>query len=394
MTLHERDEAVTLHTYRRLAPEFVRGEGMYLYDRAGRRYLDFYCGIAVNILGHRHPGILRAMEDQMGKFLHLSNNFVAEAPVALAEELTQTSFASKVFFANSGTEANEAMLKLARKYGTDRDPEKYRIVAVKGGFHGRTSGSLALTGNPRYSDPFGPLLPGVTHVEAEDLRALEEAVDDTTAGIILELIQGEGGIHPVSQAYADKAHELAEKHDALLLIDEIQTGLLRTGSLYAYQQYDITPDAMTLAKGLGGGLPIGALLVGDRAAGVLGRGDHGSTFGSNPVACAAGHAVMKVLTEQGFQEQVRTMAALLKEGLDELQRTFPDRILEVRGRGLMLGVEVAGDLAGKIPERALDRGVLINVTSGTVLRLLPALILTEKDVEHFLTVLADCLKED
>lgn len=393
MTLHERDEEVTLPTYRRRSPEFVRGEGMYLYDRAGREYLDFYSGIAVNILGHRHPGVIHAIEEQLGKFLHLSNHFVAEAPVALAEKLTGTSFAGKVFFANSGTEANEAMLKLARKYGADKDPDKHRIVAVEGAFHGRTMGSLALTGNPHYSDQFGPLIPGVSHVAAEDLEALEEAVDDRTAGIILELVRGEGGIHPVSQAFVDKARELAEKHDALLLIDEIQTGLMRTGTLYAYQQYGITPDAMTLAKGLGGGLPIGALLVGEKAGHVFGPGDHGSTFGSNPVACAAGNAVMDAVTGEGFQEGVQVMAKLLREGLEKLKERYPARILDVRGLGLMLGVQVSEEAALEIPGRAFDQGVLINVTAGTVLRLLPALILGPKEVERFLTVLEDCLKE-
>lgn len=392
MSLFEEDEQYLLPVYGRLSPEIVRGEGMYLYDNTGKKYLDFYSGIAVNTLGHQHPKIREAMSKQMDAYLHLSNYFVAQTSVSLAKRLVEASFAQKVFFSNSGTEANEAMIKLARKYGVSKNPGKMAFVAVEAGFHGRTLGGLSMTGTNKYKTQFGPLLTGITHIPQNSIEALEAAVNENTCGIILEIIQGEGGIRAITAEFAEKIKELAERYDVLILVDEVQTGLMRTGKLFAYQHFSLTPDVMTLAKGLGGGLPLGAMLVGEKALDVLHKGEHGSTFGGNPLACSAGDAVMEVITEPGFEEHVHKMSELLTNGLTELKSRYPEKIGEIRSFGLMIGVEV-GDKAIEIRDLAMDRGLLLNVTSGTVLRLLPALILNREDVKLFLRILEDVLKE-
>lgn len=392
MSQREEDERYILPVYGRLHPEIVRGEGMYLYDATGKKYLDFYSGIAVNTLGHGHPKIMAALSKQMGAYLHLSNYFTSETSVRLAKRLVEASFASKVYFANSGTEANEAMIKLARKYGVAKNPAKHDFVAIDGGFHGRTLGGLSMTGNLKYKTQFGPLLTGVTHIPQNDLDALEAAVTDATCGIILEIIQGEGGVRAITPEFAEKIKELARRHDALILVDEVQTGLMRTGKLFAYEHYDLTPDVVTLAKGLGGGLPLGAMLVGATVADTLLKGEHGSTFGGNPMACAAGDAVLEVITQPDFAEQVHQMSNLLVTGLRTLSGKYPDKIGEVRSYGLMIGVDV-GEKALELRDVAQGKGLLLNITAGTVLRLLPALILTQGDVELFLELLGASLEE-
>ncbi|MFZ2256645.1 MAG: acetylornithine/succinylornithine family transaminase [Clostridiaceae bacterium] len=392
MSQREEDERYILPVYGRLHPEIVRGEGMYLYDATGKKYLDFYSGIAVNTLGHGHPKIMAALSKQMGAYLHLSNYFTSETSVRLAKRLVEASFASKVYFANSGTEANEAMIKLARKYGVAKNPAKHDFVAIDGGFHGRTLGGLSMTGNLKYKTQFGPLLTGVTHIPQNDLDALEAAVTDATCGIILEIIQGEGGVRAITPEFAEKIKELARRHDALILVDEVQTGLMRTGKLFAYEHYDLTPDVVTLAKGLGGGLPLGAMLVGATVADTLLKGEHGSTFGGNPMACAAGDAVLEVITQPDFAEQVHQMSNLLVTGLRTLSGKYPDKIGEVRSYGLMIGVDV-GEKALDLRDVAQGKGLLLNITAGTVLRLLPALILTQGDVELFLELLGASLEE-
>lgn len=392
MSQREEDERYILPVYGRLHPEIVRGEGMYLYDATGKKYLDFYSGIAVNTLGHGHPKIMAALSKQMGAYLHLSNYFTSETSVRLAKRLVEASFASKVYFANSGTEANEAMIKLARKYGVAKNPLKHDFVAIDGGFHGRTLGGLSMTGNLKYKTQFGPLLTGVTHIPQNDLDALEAAVTDATCGIILEIIQGEGGVRAITPEFAEKIKELARRHDALILVDEVQTGLMRTGKLFAYEHYDLTPDVVTLAKGLGGGLPLGAMLVGATVADTLLKGEHGSTFGGNPMACAAGDTVLEVITQPDFAEQVHQMSNLLVTGLRTLSGKYPDKIGEVRSYGLMIGVDV-GEKALELRDVAQGKGLLLNITAGTVLRLLPALILTQGDVELFLELLGASLEE-
>ena len=390
MTLLSEDRNYVLNLYNRIPLEILRGEGMYLFDREGNRYLDFYSGIAVNTLGHRHPMILAAIREQMESFLHLSNYFTSPSQVSLAKKLVENSFADKVYFANSGAEANEAMLKLARRYGQRFQEEKTRFVSVDRGFHGRTMGSLSVTGNGKYKDQFGKSLQDVVHIPLNDVDALREAVDENTCGIIIEVIQGEGGLRQVSEEFIAAIREEAEKHHALILVDEVQTGLMRTGHLFAHEAYDLTPDAMTLAKGLGGGLPIGAMLVHESVKDVLKPGDHGSTFGGNPVACAAGDAMLSVLLEDGFQEELKEKSRYLREGLEVLMDRHPLVIREIRGQGLMLGL-VAGEHAERVKERALEHQLLLNVTGGEVVRLLPALIVSRGEIDLFLKIMDDVL---
>ena len=385
MNLFEMDREYLLPLYRRLPVQLVRGEGMHLYDDTGKPYLDFAAGIAVNALGYGHPRVLEAMKAQMEQYLHISNYFPSPSLAGLAKLLVEHSFGARVFFANSGTEANEAMIKLARKHGRSRHPDKVKFVALERSFHGRTHGGMTLTGNPAYRTQFAPLMEGVVHVPLNDAKALAAAVDDDTCGIFLEPIQGESGVRPLSQEFVAAVKAAAERHDALILLDEVQTGLLRTGKLFAYQHFDLVPDAMTLAKALGGGLPLGAMVVSKRLEHVLAPGDHGSTFGGNPLAGAAGKALLEVLLEDGFEEHVNAMADRLQAGLLQRMQQHPQRILEIRGKGLMLGVEV-GPHAVAIRGEALSRGLILNVTGGTVLRLLPPLILEEADVAAFFEI--------
>lgn len=390
MNTFREDKEYILNLYKRLPLEIVKGEGLYLYDEEGKAYLDFYSGIAVNALGQRHPKVVEAINKQLESFLHLSNYFTAPSLVNLAKTLVENSFANKVFFSNSGTEANEAMIKLAKKYGKEKSPSKVNFVALERGFHGRTLGGMTLTGNESNIEKFSPLMPGVRHVPLNDVDALIDAVDDDTCGIVFEVLQGEAGVKLLSNEFIETIKELAAKHDALILVDEVQTGLMRTGKLFAYEYFNLQPDVMTLAKALGGGLPLGAMLVSERLEGVLLPGDHGSTFGGNPLAAAAGSALLSVILEDGFEENVNRMSGLLFEGLQDLQRKYPEVILDVRGLGLMIGVD-AGEYAMKIRDEAMDRGVLLNVTNSTVIRLLPALILSEKEVNLFLETLEKVL---
>lgn len=392
MALIDEDKKYVLNLYSRLPLEIVEAEGMYLKDSGGRSFLDFYSGIAVNILGHKHPKIMEAVKNQIDSYLHLSNYFAAPSTVELAKSLVENSFADKVFFANSGTEANEAMIKLAKKYGKGKDAEKVNFVSLESGFHGRTMGGLSLTGTEKYKDPFTPLMPGVKHVPLNDLSALENAVDEHTCGIMFEVVQGEAGIRLVTEEFIHKVKTVAQKYDVLILIDEVQTGLFRTGKLFAYQYFDIVPDIVTLAKGLGGGLPIGAMLVSERLKEVLVPGDHGTTFGGNPVAAAVGKALMDVILEEDFQEHIQCMSQLLFAGLIELQKKYPTIILDIRGLGLMIGVDVGG-YATKLKEAALKKDVLLNVTGASVIRLLPAFVVEEKDIRLFLDTFEEAIVE-
>ena len=391
MNIYSEDKEYILNLYQRLPLEIVKGDGLYLYDAEGKAYLDFYSGIAVNALGQRHPKVMEAINSQLESFLHLSNYFTAPSLVTLAKTLVENSFASKVFFSNSGTEANEAMIKLAKKYGKGKSPSKVNFVALERGFHGRTLGGMTLTGNERNKEIFSPLMPGVRHVPLNDVNALINAVDNDTCGIVFEILQGEAGVKLLTDEFIETIKELATKYDALILVDEVQTGLMRTGKLFAYEHFNLQPDVMTLAKALGGGLPLGAMLVSKRLEGVLQPGDHGSTFGGNPLAAAAGNAIISVIMEERLEENVNKMSGLLFTGLQELKNKFPEFILEIRGLGLMIGVD-AGEYAMKIRDEAMKKGVLLNVTNSSVIRLLPALILTEKEVNLFLDTLEKVLE--
>lgn len=382
--LYDQDKTYVLNLYNRLNINIVKGNGSYLYDDQGHSYLDMFSGIAVNNLGHGNPIIRAAVMNQMDRYFHLSNFFPSEPVVALAKLLVENSFASKVFFSNSGTEANEAAIKLARKYGHSKHADKTELLSFNGSFHGRTLGGMTLTGQQKYKKSFKPLLPDVSHVLFNDIQDLESKVSEKTCAFFIEMIQGEGGITEVSEEFMVELVMLSKKFDFMIIVDEIQTGLGRAGDLFAYEKFEFTPHIVTLAKSLGGGLPLGAMLVAQELDSVLLPGDHGSTFGGNPVACAAGTAVMKILTSDGFLEDVKSKSMYLIKQLNEIALAHPEIIKEVRGRGLIIGIEMSDDHANIIKTKALEKGLLLNVTRGNVIRLLPPLTISYSELDQFL----------
>jgi acetylornithine/N-succinyldiaminopimelate aminotransferase len=359
----------------------VSGRGARLTDSEGRTYLDFAAGIGVNGLGYGDRKVLAAIRAQAGRLIHASNLFHNEPAAALAERLVAASFPSKVFFCNSGTEAGEAALKFARRIG--KAAGRTEIVAFERAFHGRTMGALSLTWNPKYREPFEPLLPGVRFCAWDDLDAAAAAITPQTAAVFIEPVQGEGGVRPAPAAFLQGLSALCRERGALLVADEVQCGLGRTGRMFAYEHAGITPDVLTLAKPLGGGLPMGAVLVREELAGAITAGDHGSTFGGNPVAAAASLAVLDRLTSPGFLEGAAKTAARLRKGLERLRRRHRGRIVEVRGLGLMLGVELDGE-AGPVVKALRENGVLTTKAGERVVRLLPPLVIRGGDVKAFL----------
>ncbi|MDY0058695.1 MAG: acetylornithine transaminase [Myxococcota bacterium] len=369
---------------------FVRGEGARIWDRDGRAYLDFLAGIGVNLYGHCHPRLVAAVRQQVGTLGHVSNLFVAPPTLALAQELVQRTFAGRVCFTNSGAEAIEAGLKLARGYFRKvRGEDRFEIVATVGGFHGRTLGALACTGTPKYHKGFEPLPGGVVHVPYGDADAVAQACGPHTAAILVEPIQGEGGVVVPPAGYLARLRAIADAAGCLLFLDEVQTGLGRTGTLFAYEPEGVTPDLLATAKGLGGGLPLGALLATAEVAAGFGPGSHGTTVGGNPLACAAGLAGLELLAA-GLLETSRQAGAQLHAGLDDLARRHPDRIREVRGRGLLLGLLLASP-ASEVMDRALLRGLLVNTAGPKVLRILPPLTLDPAEIAEGLALLEAAL---
>jgi len=386
MTLHEREAAALFHTYKRLPLEIVRGEGATLITADGTRYLDMFAGIAVNALGHAHPRVVRAIADQAARYIHVSNYFLQEPQVRLAELLQRLSGFPRVFFANSGTEAVEGAIKIARKRGAALG--KSGIVSFANAFHGRTMGALSLMDRPSYRDGFGPFLPDCAVVPLNDVPALRAAVGPGTAAVMLECIQGEGGIRPVSPAMVETLNALHREYGFLLIADEIQSGVWRTGTFLACEQFGLRPDLVTMAKPIGGGLPLGAILGSQAVADVLQPGSHGTTFGGNPVACAAGIAVLEELEALGIAQSVRTVGAAFAAALLKLCTEFPSLCTEVRGRGLMLGLELTRD-GNPIVAAMRERRILINCTDTTVLRFVPPLIITPDQVTETLHTLRD-----
>jgi acetylornithine/N-succinyldiaminopimelate aminotransferase len=390
-----RDEARHLmNTYRRPPAVFTRGRGCCLYDSEGREYLDFLGGIAVNALGHAHPRLVRAIRREAGRAIHISNLFHNPYQGPLARKLAKWSGLDRVFFTNSGTEAIDGALKLARAYARARNSNgsspKTRILALENSFHGRTFGALSITHAAKYREPFAPLVPGVEFVRFNDVSDLEAKFDPAVCALVVETIQGEGGIFPVSQGFWQRARELSIKHDAALIADEIQCGLGRTGRYFAYQQFSAPPDIVTVAKPLAGGLPLGAMIANEKFASAFTPGMHGTTFGGGPLVCAAALEFLTVVEEQELLANVRERGAELRAGLEKLTARF-DFIREVRGEGLILGVDLTVDGAPYVAE-ALRRGLLINCTHDRILRLLPPFIIRRRDVAEFLekfeTVLA------
>ncbi|MGD9572327.1 MAG: acetylornithine transaminase [Thermoleophilia bacterium] len=374
--LVQREAAALMPTYKRQQVGFVRGEGASLWDAEGRRYVDCMAGISMNNVGHCHPAVVAAIADQAGRLINTSNLYYTEPMVALAEWIRDHGLGGRVFFCNSGAEASEAALKLARKRG---GPGRTEAVALVDGFHGRTYGALSLTGQPPKQEPFVPLVPGVRHVERDDLAGLEAAVSDATCAVVLEIVQGECGVHPVPADMLRLARELCDRHGALLIVDEIQTGLSRTGPLFAYQEAGITPDVMCLAKSLGGGVPIGAITARPEYDAVLQPGDHGSTFAGGPLACAAALASCAVLADAGLQESVRIKGSALLAALEGL--VTDGLAVEARGRGLMCAIDLPRPRAAEAVEALLGEGFLVNNTSDRTIRMLPPLVVDGEDLD-------------
>ena len=377
-----------MNTYNRFPIVLRKGRGMKVWSSDGKEYLDFVGGIAVNCLGHCHPRVVIAIQKQAQRLLHVSNLYHIEPQIELARLLVEHSFADKAFFCNSGTEAVEGAIKLARKYAKDQTAqERFEIITTYGSFHGRTLAALSATGQERLQKGFEPLVPGFRHVPFNDVSALKKTVTDRTCAIMLEPIQGEGGVRMPSEDYLRQVRHLCDEHNLLLILDEIQTGMGRTGKLFAYEHFGIKPDIITLAKGLGGGIAIGAILAKNAVASSFQPGTHGSTFGGNPLACAASEATITVLLEDGFLlDSCRRTGKYFMNRLEKLKKDFHSIIVEVRGLGLMLGVELT--MAGApIVEACAKRGVLINCTSGNVLRFTPPLIVLEKEIDHLMDIL-------
>lgn len=389
MQLHERESAHLFHTYKRLPLEIDRGEGVYLVARDGTRYLDMFSGLAVNALGYAHPRVVRAIADQAARYTHLSNYFLQEPQIRLAELLVQHGGFPRVFFANSGTETTEGVIKIARRWGASRG--KREILAFSNAFHGRTMGALSLMDRPRYRDGFGPFLDHCRIVEFNNPSALRAAANEETTAVMLEFIQGEGGIRPVSMEFAVTLAELSKQFGFLVIADEIQSGTGRTGKFFSFEHYPVRPDMVTLAKPIGGGLPLGAILATETVASVLEPGMHGTTFGGNPVACAAGIAVLEEIAEKHLVARASSLGALLLAGLQGLAAEFPGLVKEVRGYGLMAGMEL--DRPGEtVVDGMRKKHILINCTDSTVLRLLPPLVITEAHVQETLSALREVLR--
>nr|WP_255616594.1 aspartate aminotransferase family protein [Microvirga puerhi] len=369
-----------LPTYARADISFERGEGPWLFGRDGERYLDFGAGIAVNALGHAHPHLVKALTDQAAKLWHTSNLFQIPEGERLARRLVDNTFADVVFFSNSGAEANEAAIKMARKYHSAKGhPERFRIITFEGAFHGRTLATIAAGGQAKYLEGFGPKVEGFDQVPFGDLDALKAAIGPETAALMIEPIQGEGGIRLVSNSFIRTLRELADEHDLLLIFDEIQTGVGRTGKLFAYEWTGVTPDIMSVAKGIGGGFPLGACLATAEAAQGMTLGTHGTTFGGNPLAMAVGNAVLDVILEPGFLDRVERMGLLLKQRLAELMDRHPGVIAEVRGLGLMMGLRTHVPNTEFIAAARRHKIILIGA-GDNVTRLLPPLIISEGDI--------------
>ena len=388
------EQKLLLPTYERQKVLFTRGRGVYLWDSTGKRYLDFLSGIGVNALGHAHPTIQKVLKQQAGKLIHTSNLFYHEYQAELAKRLTKISGLDRAFFCNSGTEAWEGALKLARAYARANNSNghkaKWRLLALENSFHGRTFGALATTGQAKYRNPFVPLLPGVNFVAFNDLSDLKRQFDGSVCAVCLETIQGEGGINPISPEFLKLARELTQKSGALLLIDEIQSGLGRTGKYFAYQHYGVMPDIVTVAKPLAAGLPLGALLTTDRVASGMHPGMHGTTFGGGPLTCAVAIEFLRQL--DGLLGHVAKLGKYFLSELQELQSKFAS-IQSVRGMGLMLAIELdSAEIAKAVVAQLLGQGILINRTHDTVLRFLPPYIIEKKHVDEVIRALDRALK--
>ena len=381
----ERESRVFMTTGRRVPVVFVRGEGSYVWDDDGKRYLDFFQGIAANSLGHCHPVVVKALQEQAATLIHVSNVYYSLPQVQAAELLIGNSCFDKIYFQNSGTESNEAAIKLARKWGKERKNGAFEIITADDSFHGRTLAAVTATGTARYSDPFGPLPPGFSHVPFNDIEALQNATTPQTCAIMIEPIQGEGGINVPNPSYLPAVRAWCDAQNILLIADEVQTGMCRTGPLFAYQGMDFEPDVMTLAKGLGSGVPIGAILAKEHAA-VFTPGDHGSTVSGNPLATAAAYAITKYMLENDISSHVEQASAYLTGKLEELQKSQP-AISGVRGKGLLLAVGLTKDVADKVVMESMADGLIVNNVRPNAIRMAPSLTVTNAEIDQAVTIL-------
>jgi predicted acetylornithine/succinylornithine family transaminase len=390
--LINRGQRALVGNYRPQPLVIAGGEGARVFDIEGNRFIDFISGIAVSSLGYGHPRLTQAIADQAGRVLHTSNVFWNQPQIELAEKIAQASFGDRVMFCNSGAEANEAMLKLARKVFHDRGEGRFEFICMEKSFHGRTMATVTCTGQEKYRVGFEPLLPGVRHVPYGDLNALEASMSERTAAILLEPIQGEGGVRLPPPGYMRGVRDLCSKHGCLMLLDEVQSGVGRTGRLWAHQHEGVEPDIMSLAKGLGGGMPIGAIVTHNEIAEHLTYGSHGSTFGGNPVACAAANVVMDEVSQPAFLERVHALGDHLLGRLQAIAKTHKRVVEEARGRGLWCGLELTAD-GSKLPRRALTKGLVLNVIGGRVVRIAPPLVIDEQTIDDGLNILEELLRE-
>jgi acetylornithine aminotransferase/acetylornithine/N-succinyldiaminopimelate aminotransferase len=385
-TLAQDESRYLMHTFKRQPVELVRGEGALVWDADGRELLDFVGGIAVNVLGHAHPAVVEAISRQAATLIHTSNLYYTRPQVELAERLNTLGFEGRCFFANSGAEANEAAIKLARKFGKQKLGGAYEVITALGSFHGRTLAMVAATGQPKYQEPYLPLPDGFRTAPFDDIQALASVVTKKTAAIMLEPILGESGVIPPGAGYLQAVRDLCDRADLLLIFDEIQTGMGRTGTFYAFQEYGVVPDVVTLAKGLGGGVPIGVCIAGPRAD-VFEVGDHGSTFGGNPLACAAALATLEVIEREGLVENARVIGDYLREQLVRRLAAFG----EPRGLGLMQALVLHQDVAAEVQAAALEHGLIVNAIGANVLRMVPPLTIGRAEVDRALAILEVCL---
>ncbi len=393
--IKEYDNQYFMNTFgQRIPVAFEKGQGIHLWSTDGDKYTDFFSGIAVNSIGYSHPTFVKMVSDQLSRLIHCSNLYYIESQALLAKELCENSCADKVFFSNSGAEANEGAIKLARiffkKLGM---PEKYEIITLQKSFHGRTITTLSATGQEKYAKPFEPLTQGFKKVPINDFEALKSAVTENTCAIMLEPVQGESGVYPCDLQYLKKVKELCTESKLLLIFDEVQTGMGRTGKLFGYQKYDIEPDIFTLAKALGGGIPIGAVCAKDYVAQAFSPGEHGSTFGGNPLACTAGLAVMKIIKEEKLSENAQKLGDYIKETLMALASEKLPVISEIRASGLMIAIELSEPIAPNVKQKMFEKKYLIANVGDKVLRILPPLIITKQDADSFISTLIEAINE-
>ena len=389
-TLMMLSEQYVAHTYARYPVVLVRGKGTRVWDLEGEEYLDFVSGLAVCNLGHCHPRVVKAIQGQAEKLIHVSNFYYIEPQIQLASLLCKHSFADKVFFCNSGAEANEGAFKLARKFAKEKTgKDRYEIITMEGSFHGRTLATLTATGQEKFHKGYEPLMPGFKYVPFNDIGAVKKAIDPKTCAVMVEPIQGEGGVNCPSEGYLKALREICDENRLLLIFDEVQVGMGRTGKLFAYEHEGVEPDMLTLAKSLAGGVPIGALLIKQEISDGFKPGDHASTFGGNPLASAAGVAALTAILEEGMLENCRKMGDYFLSELDKMKNKFPF-IKEVRGKGLILGMELKID-GSSIVKEMLKKRVLINCTMGNILRFLPPLIVTQEEIDRVVATLEEVL---